>query len=64
MVPFVWEKCEWMYLPVGCVGLTGGTSRPKESIETMKGMASPAAPRYDDKSVCSTMWGGRRGWVK
>ena len=29
-------------------------SRPKESIETMKGMAIPAVPRYDDRRVCST----------
>ena len=47
-------------------GLTGGISRPNESIETMtrKGMASPTVPRYDDRSVCRTMWGGGRGWVR
>ena len=45
-------------------GLTGGISRPKESIETMKGMASLAMPRYDDRSVCHTTWGRRKGWVR
>ena len=39
-------------------------SRHKESIRTMKGMAIPAVPRYDDRSVCRTMWGGGRGWVR
>ena len=45
------------------LGLTGGISRPKESIETMKGMASQVVPRYDDRSLCC-MLGGRRGWVR
>ena len=42
------------------VGADRRHSRPKESIETMKGMAIQEVPRYDDRSVCSTMWGGGR----
>ena len=65
MVPFVWEKC------CGCTYQLGAEadrrhSWLKESIETMKGIAIPAVPRYDDtgRSVCRTMLGAGRGWVR